>query len=111
MSAIQGRQGVTGLVDPPLGGLPFSVSRSLPVLADVVSYLGAAVAALLVRTPLPAPPPDGDAHEPPVRAMRSGLRFAWRHEVLRPDGCCSWLPPCSPRVWSRVRSCRAIRWC
>jgi len=75
---------VTGLVGPPLGGLLFSISRSLPVLADVISYLLSAVAALLVRTPLPAPPPEGGAHEPPLRAMRSGLKFVWRHEVLRP---------------------------
>lgn len=84
MSAMQGRQGVTGLVGPPLGGLLFSISRSLPVLADVASYLISAAAALLVRTPLPAPPPEGDTHEPPLQAMRSGLRFVWRHEVLRP---------------------------
>lgn len=84
LSAMQGRQGVTGLVGPPLGGLLFAVSRSLPVLADVASYLIAALAALLVRTPLPAPPPDGGTHEPPLRAMRSGLKFVWRHDVLRP---------------------------
>lgn len=84
MSVVEGRQGVTGLVGPPVGGVLFAISRSLPVLADVASYLVAAVAALLVRTPLPAPPPEGDEHEPPLRAMRSGLRFVWRHEVLRP---------------------------
>lgn len=84
MSVVEGRQGVTGLIGPPLGGLLFAVSRSLPVLADVVSYAVSAVAALLVRTPLPAPPPEGDEHEPPLRAMRSGLKFVWRHEVLRP---------------------------
>ncbi|WP_158607567.1 MFS transporter [Flexivirga caeni] len=84
MSAVQGRQGVTGLVGPPLGGALFAISRSLPVLADVISYVMSAAATLLVRTPLPAPPPDGGAHEPPMRAMRSGLRFVWRHEVLGP---------------------------
>ncbi|MFC6707939.1 MFS transporter [Flexivirga alba] len=84
MSVMQGRQGVTGLVGPPLGGVLFAVSRSLPVLADVVSYLVAVVAALLVRTPLPAPPPDGGEHEPPLQAMRFGLKFVWRHDVLRP---------------------------
>ncbi|MBB2892504.1 MFS transporter [Flexivirga oryzae] len=84
MSAVEGRQGVTGLIGPPLGGLLFSVSRSLPVLADVVSYVVSAAAALLVRTPLPAPRPEGGEHEPPLQAMRSGLKFVWRHEVLRP---------------------------
>lgn len=84
MSAVEGRQGVTGLIGPPLGGLLFAVSRTLPVVADVASYLVSAVATLLIRTPLPAPPPDGGEHEPPLQAMRSGLRFVWRHEVLRP---------------------------
>lgn len=84
MSAVEGRQGVTGLIGPPLGGALYAISRSLPVFADVVSYVVAALAALFVRTPLPAPPPEGGEHESPVRAMKSGLRFVWRHDVLRP---------------------------
>ncbi|TWE12079.1 MFS transporter [Rudaeicoccus suwonensis] len=83
MSAVQGRQGVTGLVGPPLGGVLFAISRALPILADVASYVLAAIAAALIRTPLPATH-EGEHAEPMMSAMRAGFRHVWRNEVLRP---------------------------
>lgn len=82
MSAVQGRQGVTNLVGGPVGGVLFAVSRSLPIVADVLSYLAAAGCAALIRTPLPAS--EGEQHEPMFSVVRAGWRFVWRHHVLRP---------------------------
>ncbi|HST49335.1 MFS transporter [Jatrophihabitans sp.] len=77
---LQIRGHAADLVGPPLGGALYSVARGLPFLFDTVSYLVGALAITRLRTPLPAP----DRVRRPVLAdVAEGLRFVWRHAVVR----------------------------
>jgi MFS family permease len=61
------------------------------VAVDAVSYVVAAATLVLMRTPDPRPEPDqGRAAPVSFRvAMTEGLRFVWRHPVLRAITCCT----------------------
>lgn len=64
------------IIGPPLGGLLFTAARSLPFLADAVSFLGSMTTKRLTR-----PSFQGDAER--ATTMRAGLTegFAWlRHQ-------------------------------
>ncbi len=80
-SQLQVRRHAADLVGPPLGGALYSVARGLPFVLDAVSYVVAALSITRLRTPLPAPVAlagrtvGGDVAE--------GLRFVWRHGVIR----------------------------
>lgn len=80
-SQLQLRRHAADLVGPPLGGALYSVARGLPFLLDTVSYAVAALSITRLRAPLPAPAAvagrtvGGDVAE--------GLRFVWRHGVIR----------------------------
>lgn len=80
-SQLQVRRHAADLVGPPLGGALYSVARGLPFVFDAVSYAVAALSITRLRTPLPAPAVvagrtvGGDVVE--------GLRFVWRHAVIR----------------------------
>jgi MFS family permease len=69
------------LAGGPLGGLLFGLDRAVPFLADAVSYAAAAIALLFVRKDLPdrATAPA----EPLWRATITGLRWIWRHPLVR----------------------------
>jgi predicted MFS family arabinose efflux permease len=64
---------------PPLGSILFDAARSLPFLADAVSFAGSAV--LIRRIP------DVHAVEPPTTRLRDdvreGLRFLWHNAAMR----------------------------
>lgn len=78
----EARSAASGLIGPPLAGVLFSIARGLPMLVDAVTYAVAASCAALVRTPLPAAPKhDREALLP---SIRTGLRFLFRHPMLRP---------------------------
>ncbi|MFG1907577.1 MFS transporter [Kribbella sp. NPDC048928] len=83
LAAAHGRQNVSALAGAPLGGLLYSVSRAIPIAADAVSYLLMAVMLSTIRHPLPAAKPEGDAHEPLLKAIRSGLTWLFRQRDLR----------------------------
>ncbi|ASW54083.1 MFS transporter [Plantactinospora sp. KBS50] len=71
----------TALAGPPLGGLLFGLGRSLPFLADAVSYLLSFVGVLLIRDPMQQPrtqAPRGHATE-----LAEGIRFALGDRFLR----------------------------
>lgn len=69
------------LAGPPLAGLLFGLGRALPFVADALSYAVAAIALLFVRRDLQKPttaPP-----EPFLQATVTGLRWIWRHPLIR----------------------------
>lgn len=69
------------LAGGPLGGLLFGVDRALPFVADAVSYAVACVALLFVRKDLQ--PASAGPAEPLWRATATGLRWIWRHPLMR----------------------------
>ncbi|MBV9823005.1 MAG: MFS transporter [Actinobacteria bacterium] len=80
-SQLQVRRHAAALVGPPLGGALYSLARGLPFAVDALSY---AVAGLLIprlRTPLPAP--AAAARRTVAADVAEGLRFVWRHKVIR----------------------------
>jgi MFS family permease len=83
LAASHGRQNVASLAGAPLGGLLYSISRAIPVAADAVSYLVMAIMLTTIRHPLPAAKPEGDTHEPILKAIRSGLTWLFRQRDLR----------------------------
>jgi hypothetical protein len=76
-----GRHAVVRLAGPPLGGVLFGVTRSLPFLVDAVSYFFSTLSLLAMRTPFE------EKREPVVSSLRSrlaeGFRFMWSHPFLR----------------------------
>lgn len=72
------RGSVVRLGAPPAGGALFAVSRSLPFIADALSYAFSTVSLLLMRTPFQ------EKREPGARTpFREGLLYFWSIPFLR----------------------------
>ncbi|WP_406037441.1 MFS transporter [Micromonospora sp. NBC_00898] len=69
------------LAGPPLGGMLFGIGPALPFLADAFSYVIAAVALLFIRLDLQNQ--TRTPAEPLWRATTTGLRWIWRHPLIR----------------------------
>ncbi|GAB7039636.1 MFS transporter [Catenuloplanes niger JCM 9533] len=69
------------LAGGPLGGLLFGLDRALPFVVEVLSYAAASVALLFLRRDLRAGTPEPP--EPLWRAALTGLRWIWRHPLIR----------------------------
>ncbi|MEU4190443.1 MFS transporter [Kribbella sp. NPDC026611] len=91
LAAAHGRENLAGLAGAPLGGLLYSIGRAIPIAADAVSYLVMAVMLTTIKHPLPAAKPEGDAHEPMLKAIRSGLTWLLRQRDLRTIAVCATL--------------------
>jgi MFS family permease len=77
----QSRAALPGLLGPPLGGALLTAGRSLPFLADAVSYLVSLACVVSVRVPLEhEEPPERAPH--PVSAVFDGLRWIWQRSFL-----------------------------
>ncbi|MFI2076729.1 MFS transporter [Streptomyces triculaminicus] len=80
------RSSLNEFVGPPLGGLLVAAGTTVAVLGTAGAYLVAAGALLLLFRG-PYPPPRAARDEPVLRSLRSelaeGLRFLWRHRLLR----------------------------
>jgi MFS family permease len=75
------------LAGPGLGGVLVQLlTAPIAIAVDAASYLGSAVLLGLIRRPEPAPPPAADAAglRGIGRDIRVGLRFVWRHPLIRP---------------------------
>ena len=83
LAASHGRQHIASLAGAPLGGLLYSIGRMIPIAVDAISYLVMTILLATIRHPLPAAKPDGDAHEPMLKAIRSGLSWLFRQPALR----------------------------
>lgn len=74
-------------VGPPLGGLLAAISIALAFAGSAACFLFAALALTLLRgdfRPVQAPLPPGVTRRPGMIAeIREGLRYLWRHRLLR----------------------------
>jgi MFS family permease len=77
----QARAEAATLAGPPLGGVLYGIARMLPFIVDAISYLFAALGALLVRTPLQEP--RSAQREHPVREVQEALRWLWSQPFIR----------------------------
>ncbi|MFI6166270.1 MFS transporter [Nocardia sp. NPDC051052] len=76
----------TGVLGPPVAAATFGFGAWLPFLTDAVSYAVAGFCAALVRRPLRATAAErgqSPLAEPPLAAIREGLRFFWHHRFIR----------------------------
>lgn len=75
------------LAGPGLGGVLVQlVTAPIAVAVDAISYLGSAVLLGMIRRREPPPPPvEGGANlRGLARDIGAGLRFVWRHPLIRP---------------------------
>ena len=80
LSLTQGRQHVASLVGGPLGGVLYGLARSLPLLADAVSYVVSAVLLRGIRADLAAPERE---HASALAELRIGVRYLAGHPLFR----------------------------
>lgn len=81
VNVITGRQAAINVAGPPVGGALFGIARSLPFLADAVSYAFSTVSLLAMRTPFQ------EERDPEAARLRDqlleGFRFLWHNPFLR----------------------------
>jgi predicted MFS family arabinose efflux permease len=81
INVVTGRRAAINVAGPPVGGALFGLARSLPFVADAVSYAFSTVFLLAMRTPF-----QEERDEEPGRVreqLLEGFRFLWRHPFLR----------------------------
>jgi MFS family permease len=83
VAANEARIAIAVIGGPPLGGALYGLARGLPFVADALSFLAVALAALRVRV-RPAPIAR-DVTQSPVAAIREGMAWLWSVPFLR-DG-------------------------
>lgn len=79
----QGREMVSRLAGPPLGGALFSIAKWTPFLGDAISFLVSAVGVAMIRQPLGPDPGEGAAHASPWQSMREGFAYIRTSVYLR----------------------------
>jgi MFS family permease len=80
-AAEQARFSVVTLVGPPLGGALFGLGRSLPFLADAISYVFSIGSLAWMRTPFQE---TRERDTAPLRTqIREGIAWLWSHPYLR----------------------------
>lgn len=77
----EARGATVSLIGPPIGGALYGVARSLPFLADAVSYLLSFIGISLIRRPMQQERSEPRQH--PVREMIEGVRFTLGEPFLR----------------------------
>ena len=77
-SVSMARGSVVLLSAPPIGGVLFGIARSVPFLADAVSYAFSTVSLLLMRTRF-----QEERHPEARTDLREGLAFFWQIPFLR----------------------------
>jgi predicted MFS family arabinose efflux permease len=81
INVVTGRRAAINVAGPPLGGALFGLARSLPFVADAVSYAFSTVALLAMRTPFQE---ERDEKAGRLREqLLEGFRFLWHHPFLR----------------------------
>jgi MFS family permease len=84
-SKLMGSSAGAQLAGPALGGFLVQLVRApVAILADALSFLWSALWVFLIRKPEPPAEAPAGGH-PSVRSdIRIGLRYVWRHKLLRP---------------------------
>jgi len=77
----EARGASVSLIAPPIGGVLYGIARSIPFLADALSYLLSFVCISLVRRPLQEERTEPAGH--PVAELVEGIRFVTREPFLR----------------------------
>jgi MFS family permease len=80
---LQGRRNAIGLLGPMIGGFLFGLGRSLPFLADAVSFVINVAGVLMIRRPLGPDLDENKEREPILRSVASGIRFLMANAYLR----------------------------
>jgi MFS family permease len=80
-AAEQARLSSVVLAGPPLGGFLFGLGRSLPFLADAVSYAFSLASVLAIRKPFQEIRPASRSRL--WADLPEGFRWLWRHPFLR----------------------------
>lgn len=78
----QGREMISRLAGPPLGGALFSLAKWIPFLGDAISFLVSAVGVAMIRKPL-GPDPGEAASNTPWQGMREGFAYIRTSVYLR----------------------------
>lgn len=72
---------LSSLIGQPLGGILFGLGRTVPFLADAVSYAASVISILLIRTPFQE---EATAEPVPLREhIREGFHWIWDEPVIR----------------------------
>jgi MFS family permease len=79
----QGREMISRLAGPPLGGALFTIARWIPFLGDAVSFLVSALGVGMIRQPLGPDAADRAAHTSTVASMREGFAYIRTSVYLR----------------------------
>ena len=77
----EARSAAVSLIGPPIGGALYGVARSLPFLADAVSYLLSLIGISLIRRPMQQE--RSGPREHPVKELVEGVRFTLGEPFLR----------------------------
>jgi len=72
------------VVGAPIGALLFAAGAAVPFLLDGATYIAGALLVSLVRVELNPPRPAGAIPTSLMADVAEGLRFLWRHPLLRP---------------------------
>jgi MFS family permease len=79
----QGRDMISRLVGPPLGGALFTIGKWIPFLGDAVSFVVSAIGIAVVRRPLGPDAEDRAAHTSTLGSMREGFAYIGTSVYLR----------------------------
>jgi predicted MFS family arabinose efflux permease len=80
-NVLTARIAIVRLAGPPLGGILFGITRSLPFFADAGSYAASTASLLAMRTPFEEEREGESA--PMLHSLFEGLRFLWSSPFLR----------------------------
>lgn len=79
----QGREMISRLAGPPLGGALFTIGKWIPFLADSISFLVSALGVAMIRQPLGPDAEDREAYTSALASMREGFAYIRTSVYLR----------------------------
>jgi MFS family permease len=79
----QARQHVAALIGPPVAGVLYAVSRSIPFLVDTLTFAITSLTTTLIRTPLQAPDRADETPGKMRHEIAAGIRFLMSRGFLR----------------------------